>query len=183
MIQRPAGPYGRQRLSRSSRRWIVVGLTVLVLAIGIGIAVVASQRLGTGEVKGELGGYHLVDDETVQVTITVTRDDPSRPVVCIVRARSLDGSETGRREVLVPPSTKKTVQVTTVVVGRPPVVGDVYGCGTDAPCPPLWPPRTHRGSLQQTANSQFVKIRCPAVLDRYTVLLTVYCAFSARIRR
>ena len=68
------------------------------------------------------------------MTVNVTRDDPSRPVVCIVRARSIDGSETGRREVLVPPSTQKTVQVTTVVkTSRPPVVGDVYGCGTDVP--------------------------------------------------
>jgi len=134
MIERPADRYGRQRLSRSNRRWIAIGLTVLVLAIGVGIAVIASQRLGTGEVKGELGGYQLVDNETVQVTITVTRDDPSRPVVCIVRARSIDGSETGRREVLVPPSTQQTVQVTTVVkASRPPVVGDVYGCGTDVP--------------------------------------------------
>ena len=134
MIERPAARYGRQQLSRSNRRWIAVGLAVLVVAVGIGIAVIASQRLGTGEVKGELGGYRLVDDETVQVTVTVTRDDPSRPVVCIVRARSIDGSETGRREVLVPPSAKKTVQVTTVVkTSRPPVVGDVYGCGTDVP--------------------------------------------------
>jgi hypothetical protein len=36
--------------------------------------------------------------------------------------------------VLVPPSTRKTVQVTTVVkASRPPVVGDVYGCGADVP--------------------------------------------------
>jgi len=134
MIERPADRYGRQRLSRGNRRWIAIGLGVLVLVVGIVIAVIASQRLGSGDVKGELGGYQLVDDETVQVTITVTRDDPSRPVVCIVRARSIDGSETGRREVLVAPSTQKTVQVTTVVkASRPPVVGDVYGCGTDVP--------------------------------------------------
>ncbi len=134
MIERPAARYGRQRLSHRHRRWIVIGLTVLVLAAGVAIAVIASARLGTGEVKGELGGYRLVDDETVAVTISVTRDDPSRPVACIVRARSIDGSETGRREVLVPPSTQATVQVTTVVkTSRPPVVGDVYGCGTDVP--------------------------------------------------
>jgi hypothetical protein len=134
MIERPAARYGRQRLSPGRRRWIAIGLTVLVLAAGIAIAVIASQRLGTGEVKGEMGGYQLIDDETVQVTITVTRDDPSRPVVCIVRARSIDGSETGRREVLVPPSDQATVQVTSIVkTSRPPVVGDVYGCGTDVP--------------------------------------------------
>ena len=134
MIERPTARYGRQRLSRGNRRWIAIGLTVLVLATGIAVAVIASQRFGTGDVKGELGGYQIVDDETVEVTISVTRDDPSRPVVCIVRARSIDGSETGRREVLVPPSAQATVQVTTIVkASRPPVVGDVYGCGTDVP--------------------------------------------------
>jgi Domain of unknown function (DUF4307) len=134
MIERPAARYGRQRLSRRNRRRIAIGLTVLVLVAGVVIAVIASQRFGSGEVKGELGGYQIIDDETVSVTISVTRDDPSRPVVCIVRARSIDGSETGRREVLVPPSTQATVQVTTIVkASRPPVVGEVYGCGTDVP--------------------------------------------------
>jgi hypothetical protein len=64
----------------------------------------------------------------------VTREDPSQPVVCIIRARAIDGSETGRREVLVPPATQQTVQVTAVVKSsKPPVVGDVYGCGADVP--------------------------------------------------
>jgi hypothetical protein len=134
MIDRPAARYGRQRLTARNRRWIAIGLGVLTLAAGIAIAVIASQRLGSGDVKGELGGYRILDDETVEVTISVTRDDPAQPVVCIVRARSLDGSETGRREVLVPPSTAPTVQVTSVVkASRTPVVGDVYGCGTDVP--------------------------------------------------
>ena len=70
----------------------------------------------------------------MSVTISVTRTDPSRPVDCIVRVRSKDGSETGRREVLVPPSIQATVQVTTIVKSsKPPVVGDIYGCGTDVP--------------------------------------------------
>ncbi len=134
MIERPPARYGRQRLSRRSRRWLTVGLTALVLLAGVAVAMVASQRLGTGDVEGELGGYEIVDDETLSVTIKVTRADPSRPVVCIVRARSIDGSETGRREVLVPPSSQATVNVTTTVKStRPPVVGDVYGCGTDVP--------------------------------------------------
>ena len=134
MIERPAARYGRQRLSRPHRRWLVVGLTVLALAAGVAVAIIASRGSGSGDVKGELGGYSLVDDKTVSVTISVTRDDPSRPVVCIVRARSIDGSETGRREVLVPAWAQATVQVTTVVKSsRPPVVGDVYGCGTDVP--------------------------------------------------
>ncbi len=134
MIERPAARYGRQRLSRRSRRWLAVGLTAVVLLAGVVVAIVASHRLGSGEVQGELGGYQVVDDETLSVTIKVTRADPTRPVVCIVRARSIDGSETGRREVLVPPSSQATVNLTIPVKStRPPVVGDVYGCGTDVP--------------------------------------------------
>jgi hypothetical protein len=109
-------------------------MTLLVLGAGVAVAVVGYQRLGRSDVAGTLGGYRLVDDETVEVTITVTRADPSRPAVCIVRARSKDGSETGRRELLVPPSSDKSVQVTTLVkTSRPPVIGDVYGCGLDVP--------------------------------------------------
>jgi len=134
MIERPAARYGRQRLSSRSRRRLAIGLFLLIVVIGVVVALVGFQRLGTGDVKGELGGYRLIDNGTAEVTISVTRKDPSRPVVCIVRARSIDGGETGRREVLVPPSSQATVQVTAIVkTSRRPVVGDVYGCGTDVP--------------------------------------------------
>ncbi|KRE29143.1 hypothetical protein ASG82_26235 [Mycobacterium sp. Soil538] len=134
MIDRPAARYGSQGPSRRNRRRIVLAATVLVLALGVAIAAVAFTRLGSADIKGELGGYRVVDDGTVEVTVSVTRDDPSQPVVCIVRARSYDGDEVGRRELLVAPSPAKTVQVRTVVkTSAPPVVGDVYGCGSDVP--------------------------------------------------
>jgi len=121
-------------MSRRTRRRLVIGLFLLIVTVGVVIALVAFQRFGTGDVKGELGGYQLIDDQTVAVTITVTRDDPSVPAVCIVRARSIDGDETGRREILVPPSTEKSVVVDAVVKStKPPVIGDIYGCGTDVP--------------------------------------------------
>ena len=134
MIERPEARYGRQRLNRRTRRWIAIGLTVLVVVLGVAIAAVAFTRLGSAEVEGELGGYRVLDDQTIEVTMSVTREDPSRPVVCIVRARSYDGTETGRRELLVPPAEQTTVQVTTLVkTSAPAVVGDVYGCGTEVP--------------------------------------------------
>lgn len=112
----------------------MIGLFLLIVTVGVVIALIAFQRFGTGEAKGELGGYKLIDDQTVAVTITVTRSDPSVPAVCIVRARSIDGDETGRREILVPPSTEKSVVIDAVVKStKPPVVGDIYGCGTDVP--------------------------------------------------
>ena len=133
-IPRPEARYGRSRLSRVSRRRVVIGLAVLVVAAGLVVAVIGYQRLGTSDVAGSLAGYQVIDDETVSVTISVTRSNPSRPVDCIVRVRAKDGSETGRREVLVLPSDQATVQVTTTVKSfQPPVMADIYGCGTDVP--------------------------------------------------
>ncbi len=133
-IERPTARYGRQKLSRRTRRRVVIGLFLLMVTAGVVIALIAFQRFGTGDVKGELGGYKIVDDETVAVTITVTRADPSVPAVCIVRARSISGDETGRREILVPPSTESSVVIDAVVKStKPPVVGDIYGCGIDVP--------------------------------------------------
>lgn len=114
-IPRPDARYGRPRLSRRARRRVAIALGVLVAAAGIVIAVIGYQRISTSAVTGSLVGYRLVDDETASVTISVTRSDPSRPVACIVRVRATNGSETGRRELLVPPSEATTVQVTTTV--------------------------------------------------------------------
>lgn len=133
-ISRPESRYGSSRLSRVSRRWVIVTLGVLVVVAGLGVAVVGYHRLGTSDVKGSLAGYQVIDDQTASITISVTRSNPARPVDCIVRVRSADGSETGRREVLVPPSQEATVQVTTTVKSsQPPKVADIYGCGTDVP--------------------------------------------------
>ncbi|OSC38384.1 DUF4307 domain-containing protein [Mycobacterium decipiens] len=133
-IPRPDTRYGRRRLSQRGRRRVAIALAVLVVAAGVVIAVIGYQRIGTSAVTGSLAGYRLIDAETASVTISVTRADPSRPVACIVRVRSKDGSETGRRELLVPPSQAATVQVTTTVKSsKPPVMADVYGCGTDVP--------------------------------------------------
>jgi hypothetical protein len=138
MTQGPILPphtrYGRPRLSRASRRRVVIALAVLVVAAGIMVTLIGYQRLGSSDVEGTLVGYRLIDDQTVSVTISVTRSDPSRPVECIVRVRAKDGSETGRREVLVPPAQTAIVQVTAIVKSnKPAVMGDVYGCGTDVP--------------------------------------------------
>jgi Domain of unknown function (DUF4307) len=134
MAERPSARYGRPRQSRRSRRLVIIGLAALILAAGLAVAVAGYQRLGRSDVAGTLGGYRLIDGETVEVTMTVTRADPSRPAVCIVRARSKNGSETGRREVLVTPSTQESVQVTAIVkTSSPAAMGDVYGCGLDVP--------------------------------------------------
>ncbi|MBV9321415.1 MAG: DUF4307 domain-containing protein, partial [Mycobacterium sp.] len=90
-LPQPPARYGRSRLSHAARRRVALVLAALVLALGAVVAVIGYRRLGTGDVKGTLAGYQIIDDETVSVTISVTRSDPARPVDCIVRARSDDG--------------------------------------------------------------------------------------------
>ncbi|OBH56040.1 DUF4307 domain-containing protein [Mycobacterium sp. E2479] len=133
-IPRPEARYGRSRLSRIPRRWVIVALGALVVVAGLVVAFIGYHRFGTSDVRGTMVGYRVIDDQTASITISVTRSDPSRPVDCIVRVRSRDGGETGRRELLVPPSDAATVQVTTTVKSfEPPLVADIYGCGTDVP--------------------------------------------------
>ena len=130
----PKARYGRAPRAAATRRKVAIVLGVLATLAFIGAAVAAYQRFEGGAVEGKMVAYEVVDDQTVEVTITVTRRDPATPVVCIVRARSRDGAETGRREVLVGPADARTVAVTTSVKSYlRPFVGDIYGCGTDVP--------------------------------------------------
>lgn len=121
-------------MPETTRRRLVQGLAALVTAGLIGGAVATYLRFEGNDVEGKMGAYEVLDDQTVAVTISVTRKDPSQPAVCIVRARSKDGAETGRREVLVEPAEVKTIQLTAVVKSyQRPFVGDIYGCGTAVP--------------------------------------------------
>jgi hypothetical protein len=140
MTDTPAGQpdqasrYGRRPMPARTRSRIVKALAALTVLAGLGFAVVAYQRFEGKDLKADAAAYEILDDRTVAVTISVTRKDPSVPVVCIVRARSRDGVETGRREILVGPARDRTVQITANVTAyQPPLGGDLYGCGTDVP--------------------------------------------------
>lgn len=130
----PPSRYGRTPMAAGTRRRIVIALGVLTVLLGLAVAISLYQRFEQVAVSGEMVAYDVLDEQSASVTISVTRKDPAVPVVCIVRARARDGSESGRREILVGPSTERTVQVTaTVKTYKRPYVGDIYGCGTDVP--------------------------------------------------
>jgi hypothetical protein len=78
---------------------MVWALTALVIVVGGGIAYYAYGKFAVKEIETETISFDIANDSTVKIRFTVTRDDSSRDAMCIVRARSKDGSETGRREV------------------------------------------------------------------------------------
>ncbi|MGH3866340.1 MAG: DUF4307 domain-containing protein [Pseudonocardiaceae bacterium] len=134
--QLPEGRYGR-RAPGDARRGayhhaVPVGLLLAALA-GLAIAVIGYRNLGSTPIRSEVLGFTLLPDNAVQLRLTVLRDDPSRPAVCIVRARSRDGAETGRKELYVPPAAGPLALSTVVHTSRPPVIAEVYGCSLQVP--------------------------------------------------
>jgi hypothetical protein len=75
----------------------------------------------------------VIDDGSVRVTFQVVRRQPDRAAVCIVRARSIDGDETGRKEVYVPPGPRSVLAETVLRTSRRPVTGEVFGCSYEVP--------------------------------------------------
>lgn len=128
----PADRYGTR--PRKRRRWVVPALGVVVVLAGLGVAYLGYQKYGPDDIEAEQLGYVVVDDSTMTIRLKVTRADPQRPVVCFVRAMARDGSELGRREVLVEPSGSGTVELTTVVRSSTrPASGSVYACSDQVP--------------------------------------------------
>jgi hypothetical protein len=129
--QLPEGRYGR-RAGTSHRRAVPAGLIIAVL-LGLAVAVIGYRNLGTTPIQAQTVSFTLLPGNAVQLRFSVVREDPSQAAVCIVRARSRDGEETGRKEVYVPPSAGPIVLSTVVRTSRPPVVADVYGCSFHVP--------------------------------------------------
>ncbi|WP_174189390.1 DUF4307 domain-containing protein [Nocardia barduliensis] len=127
-----ADRYGTRPQRR--RRWVAPALSAVVVLAGLGVAYLGYQKYGPDEIEAEQLGYVVVDDSTMTIRLKVTRADPRRPVVCFVRAMARDGSELGRREVLVEPSGSGTVELTTVVRSSArPASGSVYACSDQVP--------------------------------------------------
>jgi hypothetical protein len=109
-------------------------LTGAVILAGLLVAWLGYQRFSDADISGEASGYDILDDTSVEVKFTVNRKDPTVPATCVVRARSRDGAETGRREVYVPASKDGQLAMSAIVrTSAPPAVGEVYGCSETVP--------------------------------------------------
>ncbi|ANZ36351.1 hypothetical protein BBK82_10030 [Lentzea guizhouensis] len=134
MAQRalPEGRYGRSTRKKLPW-WARVALLAVAVGVGAVVAIVGYRNLGTKPIEAEQTAFQILDSERVEVTFQVSRDQPERPAVCIIRARSKDGDEAGRREVLVPPGNSTVVETTVVRGSKPPVTGEVFGCSYQVP--------------------------------------------------
>lgn len=123
----PEGRYG-SRVRGSARPWVRWLLYAVVLAVLLAVSAVAYRNLGSKPIEGKQVAFDTLDDSTVSVTVELQRQQPERPAECVLRARSYDGLEVGRKEVLLPPSEGTTRQNAVVKTSARAVVGEVYGC-------------------------------------------------------
>lgn len=131
--QLPPERYGsraRAARSRPALRWSLIAVVLVAL---VGVATLGYLNLGSTPIQGEQAAFRILDDHTVEVTVEVQRDDPSKPADCVVRARAESGREVGRREVLIHPGDDVVRQDTQLRTSERAVVGEVYGCTYSVP--------------------------------------------------
>lgn len=129
----PRATYPVEQSHTSRRRWFLISSVTVVVA-GVVIAFVGYKQFGDPEVSGQATAHEILSSDTVAVQYTVNRKDPQQQVACVVRARAKDGSEVGRREVLIPSGDDVQVGArTTVYTSRPAVIGEVFGCTASVP--------------------------------------------------
>jgi hypothetical protein len=123
--------YGARPRRASRRAYWVIGAVALLVSGAV--AWIGYRNLGTAPIETQATSFANLPDDRMRMTFDVTRDAPERPVVCIVRARVLDGGEGGRKEVYVPPGAGTTTVTTVITSNGEPVTADVFGCSYQVP--------------------------------------------------
>jgi uncharacterized protein DUF4307 len=127
----PEGRYGSRGARPSRRTYWIAG----ACAIGLGALAAwwAFANLGTSPIETQRTAFVNQPDNSMRLTFDVIRDEPQRPAVCIVRVRGLDGSEGGRKEVLIPPGGSSTSVSTVIRSTSEPVTAEIFGCSYQVP--------------------------------------------------
>ncbi len=89
--------YPRSRLPRPVLT-VVLGL---VAAIGLGWLIWAALFHSRPEVDAQVSAFTVVSDTAIDVTLTVERREPARPVSCRLIAQAADSGTVGEQRVSV----------------------------------------------------------------------------------
>ena len=99
--------YPRPRLPRP----VLILVVGLVAAIGLGWLIWAALFHSRPAVGAQVAEYTVVSENAIDVTLTVERRDPARPVSCRVIAQAADSGTVGEQRVTVEASGVRLVDV------------------------------------------------------------------------
>lgn len=127
-------PHIRERYGVTERpRWAPAAL------IGLGLAYFAlvtflGLRLSNPAIDAGVLSYQTLSDEHMTIGYEVQRRDLS-PATCVLRARARDGFDVGYAVVELPPAQGRTNHTFEMRTAYRSLVGELVGCGLDAPPP------------------------------------------------
>jgi hypothetical protein len=127
-------PHIRERYGVTDRpRWapaalIAVGLAFLAFVTFLGL------RLSNPAIDAGILAYDTVSDERMTITYEVQRRE-TNPATCVLRARAMDGFDVGYATVELPPAQGRTTHTVEMRTAYRAIVGELVGCGLDAPPP------------------------------------------------
>lgn len=124
----PPGRYGRRRAPHRRRPWVVALLLVVVLAAGVALAARLYRQYGPAY-DAQVTAYTEITDTQVVIEFRVSVPAGGE-AICVLRARSRDGAEVGKAEVLVSAAPGETRPITAyrLVTTARPVTGEVVRC-------------------------------------------------------
>jgi hypothetical protein len=124
-FRRPAGRYGPERRGWSRPTTAaVVALAVLFT----GAVVALGWRLSNPAVSFQVRAFDVTSDDAVELTFLVRRKDADTAVTCLVRARSEQNQEVGRRTIVIPPGRAEVVTVTVIKTTALATLAEVQQC-------------------------------------------------------
>lgn len=107
VAERLARRYPPPLVPRRAKVVLVVAATLVALSWLLWTALLHA----TPAVSGAVAGFRVVSDTSMEVRMTVQRDDPSQPATCRLLAQSTDFQPVAERTVKVEPSTYEVVDV------------------------------------------------------------------------
>ena len=95
-----------------------IAITAVATLVALGWLVWAALLHADPAVSGDIAGFKVVSDTSIEVTLTVQRGDPSRPATCSLLAQSTDFQPVAESVVQVEASpyavVNKTLTLTTL---------------------------------------------------------------------
>jgi hypothetical protein len=124
-FRRPPGRYGPDRRGWSAPTTAAVVALALLFT---GAVVAVGWRLSNPAVSFQVRAFDVKSDEAVELTFLVRRKDPDAAVTCLLRARSTQNQEVGRRTIVVPPGKAEAVTVTVITTTARATLAEVQQC-------------------------------------------------------
>lgn len=124
----PRRPLGRYDEPKTVSRGALIAVAVVGGLALVVFAWFGYSRFSNGRPTYGITGYHVVDDTSVELRFEVHKDLQST-ITCALVARDRDKVTVGRKDVVVGPGERETVQVTEVLTttGRA-ATADIASC-------------------------------------------------------